>query len=205
MAYSWDNRVNFVVRYLYDLDGNGYLDEKDFACLALRATIIEGKGEFSYSKLQENQHIMLSLWEEMAELADFDKDLLQEGRITVEEFKQAVQQCCMGKRYGDFPQAMKMFIDSNFKMVDLNDDGVIDADEYRFSCITKFPLDDVEVVDEAFNNMLNDDDRRRGGLTLSRYQELYAEFLGNPDETSAAYLFGPLAEFFYYPDDLGSI
>ncbi|XP_057669454.1 sarcoplasmic calcium-binding protein, alpha chain [Diorhabda carinulata] len=200
MAYSWDNRVNFVVRYLYDLDGNGYLDEKDFACLALRATIIEGKGEFSFNRLQENQHIMLSLWEEIAELADLNKDLLQDGKITVEEFKQAVQQCCLGRRYEDFPQAMKMFIDSNFKMVDLNDDGVIAADEYRFNCITKFPIDDVEIVDEAFNNLLNDDDRRRGGITLSRYQELYAEFLGNPEESSAVYLFGPLSEFFYYDD-----
>nr|CAI5836476.1 unnamed protein product [Callosobruchus analis] len=200
MAYSWDNRVAFVVRYLYDVDNNGYLDERDFACLALRATIIEGKGELVYGKLQENQHIMLSLWEEIAELADFNKD----GKITVDEFKQAVQQCCLGKRYEDFPQAMKMFIDSNFKMVDLNDDGVIAAEEYRFNCITKFPIDDVEIVDEAFNNLLNDDDRRRGGLTLSRYQELYAEFLGNPEETPAVYLFGPLSEFYYY-DSLDNI
>ncbi|VEN36423.1 unnamed protein product [Callosobruchus maculatus] len=204
MAYSWDNRVAFVVRYLYDVDNNGYLDERDFACLALRATIIEGKGELVYGKLQENQHIMLSLWEEIAELADFNKELLQDGKITVDEFKQAVQQCCLGKRYEDFPQAMKMFIDSNFKMVDLNDDGVIAAEEYRFNCITKFPIDDVEIVDEAFNNLLNDDDRRRGGLTLSRYQELYAEFLGNPEETPAVYLFGPLSEFYYY-DGLDNI
>lgn len=83
------------------------------------------------------------------------QDLLQDGRITVDEFKQAVQLCCMGRRYDDFPQAMKMFIDSNFKMVDLNDDGVIAADEYRFNCVTKFAVDDVEVVDEAFNNLLN--------------------------------------------------
>lgn len=73
----------------------------------------------------------------------------------MEEFQQAVQQCCMGRRYEDFPQAMKMFIDSNFKMVDLNDDGVISGDEYRFNIITKFAVDDVEVVDEAFNNLLN--------------------------------------------------
>lgn len=83
------------------------------------------------------------------------QDLLQDGKITVEEFKEAVQQCCVGRRYDDFPQAMKMFIDSNFKMVDLNDDGIIAADEYRFNCITKFAIDDVEVVDDAFNNLLS--------------------------------------------------
>nr|CAH7754643.1 unnamed protein product [Callosobruchus chinensis] len=140
MAYSWDNRVAFVVRYLYDVDNNGYLDERDFACLALRATIIEGKGELVYGKLQENQHIMLSLWEEIAELADFNKELLQDGKITVDEFKQAVQQCCLGKRYEDFPQAMKMFIDSNFKMVDLNDDGVIAAENTGSTASPSFPL-----------------------------------------------------------------
>lgn len=70
--------INDSVLLLYlfvvsDLDSNGYLDEKDFSCLALRATIIEGKGEFSYNKFHENQHIMLGLWEEIAELADFNK------------------------------------------------------------------------------------------------------------------------------------
>merc|ERR1712156_582180 len=36
MAYSWDNRVKFVVRYMYDIDGNGSLDKNDFECLAVR-------------------------------------------------------------------------------------------------------------------------------------------------------------------------
>lgn len=41
--------------------------------MALRMTLIEGKGEFNYNRYQENLHIMLSLWEEIADLADFDK------------------------------------------------------------------------------------------------------------------------------------
>lgn len=65
--------IFFSEVFVADLDNNGYLDEKDFSCLALRATIIEGKGEFSYNKFHENQHIMLGLWEEIAELADFNK------------------------------------------------------------------------------------------------------------------------------------
>ncbi len=37
------------------------------------------------------------------------------------------------------------------------------------------------------------EDKRKGGITLDRYQNLYAEFIGNPDENCpACFLFGPL-------------
>lgn len=49
------------------------MEKHDFECMALKMTLIEGKGEFSYGRYQENLHIMLSLWEEIAELADFNK------------------------------------------------------------------------------------------------------------------------------------
>ncbi|XP_011685139.1 PREDICTED: sarcoplasmic calcium-binding protein 1 isoform X1 [Wasmannia auropunctata] len=205
MAYSWDNRVNFIVKFLYarmmerimkrlqvkDIDNNGYLDKHDFECMGLRMTLIEGKGEFNYSRYQENLHIMHSLWEEIADLADFDKD----GLVTIEEFKKAVQSSCVGRSYNDFPQAMKMFIDSHFKILDINEDGVIGAEEFRYDCASRIAVDNVDVLDKAFQSLLNDDDRRRGGLTLSRYQELYAQFLGNPDDNCPAiYLFGPIGQ-----------
>jgi hypothetical protein len=39
---------------------------------------------------------------------------------------------------------------------------------------------------------LNEDDKVKGGLTLQRYQDLYAEYLGNVDEKSKGVtLFGP--------------
>lgn len=39
-----------------------------------------------------------------------------------------------------------------------------------------------------------DDDKKRGGLTLARYQELYAHYLGNNDENNPGVtLFGPLS------------
>ncbi|XP_076167460.1 sarcoplasmic calcium-binding protein 1 isoform X1 [Ptiloglossa arizonensis] len=212
MAYSWNNRVDFIVRFLYDTDNNGMVEKHDFECMALKMTLIEGKGEFSYNRYQENLHIMLSLWDEIAELADFNKvkgllelasklfcpdcslkSFVQDGIVTIEEFKDAVQRSCVGREYRDFPQAMKMFIDSHFKLVDLNDDGVIAADEFRYNCVTRIPVDNIHILDEAYQSLLNDDDRRRGGLTLSRYQELYAQFLGNPDENcQAVHLFGPL-------------
>ncbi|RLU17138.1 hypothetical protein DMN91_011207 [Ooceraea biroi] len=174
MAYSWDNRVNFIVKFLYDIDNNGWLDKHDFECMALRMTLIEGKGEFNYNRYRENLH---------------------DGVVTIEEFKRAVQNSCVGRSYNDFPQAMKMFIDSHFKILDMNEDGVIGAEEFRYDCVSRIAVDNVDVLDKAYQSLLNDDDRRRGGLTLSRYQELYAQFLGNPDDNCPAiYLFGPIGQ-----------
>lgn len=56
-----------------DIDNNGFLDQNDFECMALRACIIEGKGDCNPAKLSEFQHIMRSLWDEISDLADFDK------------------------------------------------------------------------------------------------------------------------------------
>lgn len=40
---------------------------------------------------------------------------------------------------------------------------------------------------------LQDADKKAGGISLTRYQELYAQFISNPDENcNAVYLFGPL-------------
>jgi hypothetical protein len=75
MAYSWDNRVKFVVRYMYDIDNNGFLDKNDFECLAVRNTVIEGKGEWDEARFKQNQEVMKNLWNEIADLADFNKVL----------------------------------------------------------------------------------------------------------------------------------
>jgi hypothetical protein len=44
-----------------------------FTRSALRATIIEGKGDCSEKRLAEYNNIMRSLWGELSDLADFDK------------------------------------------------------------------------------------------------------------------------------------
>lgn len=49
------------------------MDQNDFDCMALRACIIEGKGACVPAKLTEYQRIMRSLWDEISDLADFDK------------------------------------------------------------------------------------------------------------------------------------
>merc|ERR1711963_543468 len=119
MAYSWDNRVKFVVRYMYDIDGNGSLDKNDFECLAVRNTVIEGKGDFDQATFKKNQEVMANLWNEIAELADFNKD----GEISSEEFKKGIEKSAKGKSFADLPAAFKFFIDAQFRTIDVDGDG----------------------------------------------------------------------------------
>lgn len=189
MAYTWDNRVKFVVRYMYDIDNNGYLDKNDFECLALRNTLIEGRGMWDDAAYAKNQKIMSDLWNEIAQLADFNKD----GQVTVEEFKQAIQKNCSGKSYADFPAAFKTFIANTFKTIDVNGDGLVGIDEYRLDAVSRSAFSDIKEIDNAYNALLSEDDKKADGISLVRYQELYAQFISNPDEKcNAVYLFGPL-------------
>ncbi len=116
MAYTWDNRVKFVVRYMYDIDNNGFLDKNDFECLAVRNTVIETKGQWGEENYRKNRKVMEDLWNQIAELADFNRD----GEVTVDEFKRGIQVSCKGKSYKEFPQAFKFFIDSSFRTIDIN-------------------------------------------------------------------------------------
>merc|ERR1712055_1125158 len=190
MAYSHDNRVKYVVRYLYDIDNNGVLDKNDFKCLAVRNTIIESKGEFPTDRFSKNAKVMDDLWNEIAELADFDKN----GEVDVDEFKQAVMKHCVGKSYAQFPKAFKAFIENQFKAVDVDGDGTIGLSEYRADAITRSAFTDVTEIDTAFHKLVSPADWKAGGISLSRYEELYAQFIGCEDECPAMYLFGPLRE-----------
>jgi len=188
MAYTHDNRVRYVVRYLYDIDNNGVLDKNDFKCLAVRNTILETHGDFPAERFGANCKIMDNLWNEIAELADFDKN----GEVDVDEFKKAVQDHCVGKSYDAFPPMFKVFIENQFKAVDIDGDGTVGLNEFRQDVITRGAYADIAEIDDAFNKLVNDDDKKAGGITLKRYEELYAQFIGNKDEGPYMYLFGPL-------------
>merc|ERR1711997_911476 len=70
------NRKFGALHALFDKngDGNGSLDKNDFECLAVRNTVIEGKGDWNEATFKKNQEVMANLWNEIAELADFNKD-----------------------------------------------------------------------------------------------------------------------------------
>lgn len=50
---------------------------------------------------------------------------------------------------------MRAFIEANFKMMDVNSDGVIGLEEFRYNCIQRIATDDIKIVDDAFNSLLN--------------------------------------------------
>merc|ERR1712106_640017 len=89
MANSWNNRVKFIVRYMYDYDGNGVLDQNDFECLAVRNTIMEGKGDWDEAKYEKNKTVMINLWQQIAAIADFDKN--GEVEVLDEAFKKVAE------------------------------------------------------------------------------------------------------------------
>lgn len=190
MAYSHENRVKYVVRYFYDIENNGLLDKNDFRCLAVRNTIVETQGEFPEDVFEANLTVMENLWNEIAQVADLDNS----GEVDVTEFQQAVRDCCLGKPYEEFPPMFKAFIETQFKTVDVDNNGFITLQEYRQDAITRRSFSDVSEIDDAYNKLLNEDDIGAGGITIDRYKELYSLFLGTEEETEAVYLFGPLRD-----------
>merc|ERR1712110_1169671 len=157
MANSWGNRVKFIVRYMYDYDGNGVLDQNDFECLAVRNTILEGKGDWNQDKYEKNK------------------------KVDTEEFMHGVETACKGKAYDQLPEAFKFFIEAQFRTIDVDGDGSIGIEEFRYDCVTRMAYPDIKGLDEAFNKIAESEN-----LTLERYKDLYAQFLGNPDETCVA-------------------
>jgi len=184
MANSWGNRIKFIVRHMYDYDGNGVLDQNDFECLAVRNTILEGKGAWCPEKYEKNKAVMIALWQQICEIADFDKN----NEVDTEEFMGGVETACKNKPYEQLPEAFKFFIEAQFRTIDVDGDGSIGIDEFRYDCVSRMAYPNVDVLDEAFNKIAES-----GDLTLERYKDLYAQFLGNPDESClACNLFGPL-------------
>lgn len=50
---------------------------------------------------------------------------------------------------------MKAFIDSNFRLMDVNSDGIIGIEEFRYNAIQRLATDEIKIVDDAFNSLLN--------------------------------------------------
>jgi len=189
-TYSWQNRVKYALK-LYDMDANGVLSRQDFESLAIKNTIVEMKGKWIDAKFDKSTEATDDQWNDLAKVADSDKD----GEVTINEYKKAIQNSCTGKAYADFPKAFTATIEGLFSAADVDWDGAVGIEEFRLDCVNR-NWNSYRTVDElnnAYEKLLTEDDKKKGGITLKRYQDLYAQFMGNPDESNpAVYLFGPL-------------
>lgn len=50
---------------------------------------------------------------------------------------------------------MRAFIESNFKLLDIDNDGIVGIKEFRYNCITRVATDDVAPIDKAFEALLS--------------------------------------------------
>merc|ERR1712126_703437 len=99
-------------------------------CLAVRNTIMEGKGTWNQEKYAKNKEVMTNLWNQISDIADFDKN----GEVDTEEFMGGVETACKGKKYADLPEAFKFFIEAQFRTIDVDGDGSIGLEEFRYDC-----------------------------------------------------------------------
>merc|ERR1719471_997889 len=143
-----------MMREIYDTNGNGYIDQGDF---------------------QDS-----GVWNEMSNLADSNQD----GKVTMDEFEGAVMFNTAGKAYFDFPNAFTFFIEDLHDSSDIDGDGAIGPEEYEAEAkrrnISSWTTDQ---IDDAFEYLVDEYDKVRGGVILDQYKEYYSRFLGNPDES----------------------
>lgn len=67
-------------------------------------------------------------------------------------------------------KAMRAFIESNFKLLDIDNDGIVGIKEYRYNCITRVAIDDVAPIDKAFETLLN------VSISLNKIIQIYFNF-----------------------------
>merc|ERR1712029_1132239 len=85
------------------------------------------------------------LWNEIAELADFNKD----GEVSTEEFTKGIEMSCKGKAFADLPTAFKFFIDAQFRTIDVDGDGSVGLTEFRVDCVNRMAYKNIADLDAA--------------------------------------------------------
>merc|ERR1712158_357456 len=109
---------------------DGKTESSSLSSLCMTLTTMAALDEAKY---KENSEIMAKLWNEIADLADFDKD----GEVTTEEFIKAIRTTALGKGYDGLPACLKTFIGAMFKTIDIDGDGNIGIEEYRQDCVKR--------------------------------------------------------------------
>jgi Ca2+-binding EF-hand superfamily protein len=175
MASELQRRKTAVVFTAMDADGDGFLNQADFAALAGRWT--ENRGlRPSSPEADRLASIMMGWWDALVAASDTDQD----GRITIDEVLVVVERLAADTR-PVIATAMAMF-----EAIDENGDGRIDAAEYRRLIETwnGTPTD----TDDIFPLLDMDGD---GHVSEDEFIDLWTEFwAGDDSDAPGTWVFG---------------
>ncbi|ONI79627.1 calcium sensor EFh [Actinosynnema sp. ALI-1.44] len=155
-----------------DVDGDGFLEERDFRALADRWTALRGADE------QRLTSIMLGWWATLLAASDQNRD----NKVTIDEVLLVVDQL------PEMPETVIATADAMFKAIDADGDGYVTASEYR-QMIEAWNGTETD-TDTIFPALDTDGD---GRLSRAEFATLWFEFwAGNNADAPGTLVFGPL-------------
>ncbi|RSM90649.1 calcium sensor EFh [Kibdelosporangium aridum] len=173
MASDLQRRKVKSVFTAMDVDGDGFLEERDFQALADRWTALRSGDAGLLSQ------IMLGWWQTLLSASDADRD----EKVTLDEVLLVVDQL------PDMPDAVVGTAAAMFEAIDADRDGYVSASEYR------------QMI-EAWNGKATDTDSifpaldtdGDGRLSRAEFSTLWFEFwAGDNADAPGTLVFGPLA------------
>ncbi|OWF37901.1 sarcoplasmic calcium-binding proteins I, III, and IV-like [Mizuhopecten yessoensis] len=170
----------------FDVDGDGYLMQKDLPLLFKK--IIDYTGwEKNSTAATELYEVHETFFEVLHEKTDIKSDLI--GLDAWMLLWEHMIPGCMSMH--NFPIWLRLLPRSLFRVMDTKDDGVLDAQEIRefYESFVKIPEAEAgELASRAFNEMT---DYGRYPLTLDGYEQIFANFLlGRTKYGPGRYIFG---------------
>ena len=178
MSSDFQRRKIAGVFNAMDVDGDGYLTERDFRVLTDRWTGIRGwaSGTEGHQRLTA---IMMGWWQTLLTASDQDRD----NKVTLDEVLLVVDGLSAQ------PAAVTGTADAMFDAVDENADGRISSDEYR-QAIEAWTgkTTDTDAIFPVLD--LNGD----GHLSREEFAELWTEFwAGDNPDAPGSLVFGRVA------------
>ncbi|XP_023220806.1 sarcoplasmic calcium-binding protein, beta chain-like [Centruroides sculpturatus] len=173
-----------------DVDKNGYISWADYELLALRTTFQQNFGNYDQEIHKKYLQHSRQMWESLCTDLGVDKDDNVHFFHLIDFMYSSTNKT---KKFEELPDFLQNLCVEVFRMIDRKGDNLWDRDEYRFGSVIWCYITNLKDIDNAFDSMLNAEDKIGGGISLDRYKELVVEFFTSMDgETPSRNIFGPL-------------
>ncbi|XP_013779534.1 sarcoplasmic calcium-binding protein 1-like [Limulus polyphemus] len=187
---DYERRLTIFFSEKLDADKNGYISWADYELLALRTTFQQNSGKYDEGIHEKYLTHSRKMWESLC--SDIGGDT--EGQV---QFTDLVNFMFVltskTQKFEELPDFLQNLATEVFYMVDKNGDNMWDKEEYRFGSVLWCYVTSLKGIDDAFNSMLNEEDKQRGGLSIDRFKKLVTEFFTSLEaDTPCRNIFGPL-------------